>query len=146
MFIDNYKKFEQHSPLLLPPHQPENRPNQSIMKMSDLVKLYPEPLTLGNKINSFCVGGVYLTVKEYSTGVELIPQQEPMIIFGVEENKEITIGPYNGLRVSVDSIIIYVKIDQSIYFLSLDDEYVLTFTRPNTRITSYDPYGEEDWE
>lgn len=147
MFIANYKQFEQNQPtLLLPPHEPENRPNQSILRMSDLAKIYPDPHTLGNKINSFCADGVYMIVKEVNTGLDLIFQQEPMTIFGVEKGREITIGPYNGIRVDVDSIIVYVKSDQSIYFLALEDEYILTFIKPNIQISNIDPYGEEDWD
>jgi hypothetical protein len=149
MIINNYKQFEQSGALLLPPHNlnrnnDEVVPNQSKLKMSELVKIYTSPIVLGNKINSFCENEVYLTIKD-ETGINLISQQEPMIIFGVEKNREITIGPYNGIVVDEDSIVIYVKSDQSLYFLSLKDEYYMTFTRPKVQISNYDPFGEENW-
>jgi len=145
MYINNYKQFEQNSVLMLPPHEPKNELNQSILMMSELSKLYPDAHTLANKINSFCVGGIYMTVKDYETGVNLISQQEPMIIFGVDKGREITVGPYNGVPVDADSIVIFVKSDDSLFFLSLDDEYILTFTRPKIQISDIDPFGEEDW-
>jgi hypothetical protein len=149
MYIASYKKFEQNQPMfLLPAHSDEgnaNIPDRSIIKMSDLVNLYPEPHKLGNKINSYCENGIYMLIKEVNTGLDLISYQEPMIIFGVEKGREITIGPYNGLRVDVDSIIVFVKSDESIYFLSLEDDYIFTFIKPNIRISNIDPYGEEDW-
>jgi hypothetical protein len=143
MVINNYKQFEQSGVLLLPPHG-GNLPNQSKLKMSDLVKIYSSPIVLGNKINSFCENGIYLTVKDES-GTNLISQQEPMVIFGVEKNREITIGQYNGITVDEDSIVIYLKSDHSLYFLSLKDEYYMTFTRPTVQISNFDPFGEENW-
>lgn len=146
MFISNYKQFEQNQPLMLPPHIPYNEPNSSILFMKDLVKLYPAPHILANKINSFCENGIYLTIEDLNSGLYLISQQEPLIIFGVEQGREITIGPYNGVKVDEDSIVIYSKYDESIYFLSLKDDYKLTFTKPNTQKSIIDPYGEEDWD
>lgn len=150
MNLLKYKAFEEFGPirnLLLPAH--ENNPNVTTLK-----KIYTlnneKIIDVGNHINTMYKDGYYIKVKHIKSNIQLIYHNEPCNIFGVnvtnDNTRVISIGSHKDVHIKRDSIVINVKGDDSLFILSVDDDFELTFTKPKVIISDQDPLGEEDWE
>lgn len=142
--IQKYKTFEA---LLLPAHEPENSDNRkTITSLQSLYKLTNNQIKeVGNKINSLLTDGTYITVKDVNLDFMLISNNEPSTIFGMTPGVLSSIGPYKNIKVDDDSLIIYVRVDECLFILSVKDDYEITFIRPKIVVSEHDPFGEEDW-
>lgn len=149
------KRFENFSPrLALPPHTPPphdpNRFSDLNLKMT-LKQFYEldngDVKSIADRINNMRnVGGTYIRVSHMPTGIKLISQNEPCIITGISARGIITkIGSHKDIMVDDDSIIIYIKVDDSLFILPVNGDYEFEFVKPKVVISHHDPYGEEDW-
>lgn len=138
------KTYEQFAPnpLLLPPHSPE----KEIIKLKELYDTSNKNIhDVVDKINEKYDKGYYMIVTHLTTGIKLIYNNEPSIIFASKGGNMVSIGNNNNIKIPKESIIIYVKSDDSLIILSINDNYELTFIKPKIQISKEDPYGEEDW-
>jgi hypothetical protein len=93
-------------------------------------------------INDYYSKGYYIKVKHIKTGIEIIKHNEPCNIYGALAGTV----TQSGFDAKQDSIVIEVLHDQSVFLLSMKDDYQITFQKPKIVISKHDPYGEEDWE
>jgi hypothetical protein len=141
--IKTYEQFAPN-PLALPPHKEENEQVESKMTffLKTLYEMEREDIvTLANKFISWISNGYYLKVKHLDSKTELIRHNEPCEIIGATKGATVY-----GIDIPEDSIIINVKHEESMFILSVKDNYQITFVKPRVMISAHDPYGEEDWE
>ena len=153
--IKKYKSFESGQ-ILLPQNAGDDKPKifDSGVEVSSgwrgtLKFLYTlqnnNIISVGNRVNSIISEGSYITVNHVDSGMSLISKDEPSTIFGVAGGREISIGGYTGVRVENDSLVINIKVDNSLFILSVKDNYDIRFIKPRVIISKEDPWGEEDW-
>jgi hypothetical protein len=144
------KKFENFSPgvLALPPHEEPEEKNKLVMTIQMLYDLERKDIEgTANRINSILNDGTYLRLRDKNSNIFLITQNEPLLLFGLKGGTELNkIGTdVVKLKPVDDSIIIKVKVDGSIFVISVRDNFEFIFIRPKIVVSHHDPYGEEDW-
>lgn len=149
-YIKTYEEFGPNPNVLaLPPHEENSeRGNRVVMSIKSMMQLdHQDVVEVGNRINAMCkTMGAYVLVKHVDSGVFIVDQNEPCIIFGVTAGREITIGEHRAVKVTDDSIVFNIKTDDSLFIFSTKDNYEFVFIKPKVVISQHDPYGEEDWE
>ena len=152
MILKTYEEFAPKQ-FLLPAHGEENVEFDSreggsriVFTLKELYDLEKKNIALvANRINQICDSGAYITVRHTKTDMKLIMHNEPRIIIGVEGGRTISLKNYKDLKINADSIIINEKSDDSLYILSVKDDYEFVFIVPKVIVSKHDPYGEEDW-
>lgn len=142
--IKTYEEFAPSPNLLLPPHK-ENleEEDKNIFFLKTLYELANYDIEkTAKRINDFCELGYYIKIKHLKSKIELIKNNEPCVITGIKSG-EIS---KHGVDIKGDSIIIEIEHDKSLFVLSIEDDYQITFKKPKIVISEHDPYGEEDWE
>lgn len=148
--IHNFKSYlnETQLQLALPPHEEKEDGGRIVFLLSSLYTLDHKDINqMSNRINSMIEMGKYIILSDLDLDMTLISQNEPMVVFGVEKGKSFNRSSHKGIYCSVDSLIINIKSDDSLFVLSSNnfENYQVTFIKPKKMISQHDPFGEEDW-
>lgn len=144
------KTYEQFGPpqnvLALPPHVPEKQDTKMVLSLKQIIGLeHGDIVAAGKRIEAICDSGSYIKLRHIGTSIPLILHNEPFKVMGVPKGQKFSVGYYNDIEVKDDSIVIYVRVDNSLYILSKNEMYEFTFIRPIAKVSAEDPYGEEDY-